>query len=266
MIRILSTIFCLLTILWANAQNLHLQNQPLLAQAQINNLPQSGLVAWWKADSIPSSTANGTPMGNTTNGTTWIDSSGNGHDLTQNVVASRPVYHTGSAGIFGGLNCVDFTTSGFALNLASAVTLSNFTILSVVKYAGVSTDGILIGSLSLNRQVRRQQNILRTFDGSGEAVSNPVFVSTTNGYLTVFKRTFTNITFMACTNLAFVMWPTNDPIASLVLDDLGASPPSGVGTLQGFLAEMAIYNYEMDTNQVISVYTNYFKPKWRLVN
>lgn len=263
--RILVTLFCICATISALGQSLNLNNQPLLAQAQINVLPQSHLIAWWKSESLLTSYTNNQPLGNTTNGTVWLDSTGNGHNLAQDTVANRPLYHVGSAGILGGRACVDFSPNANQANFitTNAVSVSNFTMLFVV--ANINNDSLLLGSSTINRQVRRQDTTLRSFDGSGEAVSNPVFSRSTNAQLAVYKRTGTNFTFMTCTNLSFVTWPTNDVAAQMVLDNLGQCPTVGL-SIGGFMGETAIYDIELTTNQVQQIYTNYFKPKYNMVN
>lgn len=247
----------------AMAQNLAFQNNPLLGQAQINNLPQSGLIAWWKADYFDQfSLTNNAPIGNITNNTTWVDSTGNGHDLTNKVFANMPVYSTGAFN--NGRAGISFAGGTKVLFMLNSLNMSNWTIMAVYKCT-TSLDGIILGNSSINRQVRRQQNVLRTFDGNAEAISPPMFVTTANPHMAVWSRFGTSVDLMVCTNLTTATTNLTDNSAQMVLDEMGDCP-SVIQPFTGTFAEIAVYSPPLTTNQIVSIYTNYFRPKWALNN
>jgi hypothetical protein len=64
--------------------------------------PVAGYIAWWDAAQI-TGVADGAPL------TTWVDASGNGHDVTQGSVPNKPIYYnTTPAGLVNGQPAVWF--------------------------------------------------------------------------------------------------------------------------------------------------------------
>jgi len=84
-----------LFVLSGGAAQFHMNDQTLL-----RNGPAPSYIAWWKADAI-------TGYSDGQNMTNWVDSSGNGYDLTQTNAVSGPVYKTSRV---KGLPAVNFGT------------------------------------------------------------------------------------------------------------------------------------------------------------
>src|SRR6186713_314128 len=92
---------------------------------------------WFKADSFPIATADLTPVGSP--GTEWIDSSGNGFDASQGVVANRPTYRINQ---FNRMHAISFDGSDF-LNMAVTQTIGiaqDFTLAYVYAANNAATD------------------------------------------------------------------------------------------------------------------------------
>lgn len=264
---LLILLFCL----GATAQDLSFLNLPLLAQSQAAQLPLTGMLAWYKADSFATTTTNLTPVGNTTNGTQWIDSApGNLYTLSQRVAAMRPVYDL-TNNFFIPVNnlgqtmpCILFAGTWLS-NTTIPITLSaNFTIfMAVIQNSG--SDSCILGSSTVNRQLRANRSAANTwsfFDGATEVVSAAYTSTQTTNKLSTCRRTGGNIEFFD--NL-INKGPNTAANATTVFDEVGASTGgSGTANYNGTMQEIVIYTNALSDAVIGSLYTNYFRPRWRL--
>lgn len=255
----------------ALGQQKGLLDAPFLAGSSYQSLPLAGMLAWWKADSFPSTTTNLAPVGNTTNSTQWIDSApGNLYTLSQRVVANRPVYDT--TNIFFTLRnnfgqqmpCVLFAGRWLS-NTTIPITLStNFTIfMEVIQNAGVDT--CIMGSSTVNRQLRANRATANTwsfYEGATEVVSAAYTSAQGTNKLSTCRRTSGKVEFFD--NL-INKGPNTAAAATAVFDQVGGSTGgSGVSSLDGTIQEIVIYTNAMSDAAIGSLYTNYFRPRWHL--
>lgn len=210
----------------------------------------TNLLAWWKADSL--NIADGSNVGAANN---WLDSSGNGHNLTTNP-NSPPVFHTNQV---GSLPAISFNGANSSLGMSSSLTLTNFTIM--VAYASASgADGCILGNQSVNRQARINRlaaNVCQFFDGSTEAISQTFTTSITSNRLVSWVRSGTAVTFYE--NKTSRTGGTSGN--STTFDMIGQSSSIFFG---GKLFEMAIYDRLLTSGEVTNLYDNYYKARWAL--
>lgn len=95
----------------------------------------SGLVAWWKADSL--ALTDGTAV------SSWSDSSGHSHTLAQATGSLQPIYKTG---IIGGKPIVRFDSVDDYMDVGGTISTltTNVTLFAVVSVASVSAHGMFV--------------------------------------------------------------------------------------------------------------------------
>jgi concanavalin A-like lectin/glucanase superfamily protein len=98
----------------------------------------AGLEGWWKADSLV--LADGDPVA------TWIDSSGNGRDVTQGTAASKPTYQTGE---LNGLPVVRYDgVDDYLENTSFPNAADEYTVFVVAKLDATDAAQAILGDLS----------------------------------------------------------------------------------------------------------------------
>jgi hypothetical protein len=263
-----SLLLILLFCLGAHAQDLSFLNLPLLAQSQAAQLPLTGMLAWFKADSFPTTTTNLTPVGNTTNNTQWIDSApGHIYTLMQRTAADRPLYNLTNNlqnNLFQAMPCI-FFQGNWLSNTTTPITLStNFTIFVVLKQ-NATVDNCILGSSTANRQLRANRlnaNTWSFFDGASEVVSSAYTSSQTTNRLSTCRRTSGNVEFF---DGIINKGPNTASAATTVFDQVCASSGgSGVANYNGTVQEIVIYTNALNDVTIGSLYTNYFKPRWTI--
>jgi hypothetical protein len=227
---------------------------PFVFSSALPPLPlMANLVGWWRADSL--NLSDGVAVGGT--GQEWHDESGLANDLVQATLASRPIFHTN---IFGTKPAVYFQTSSRSLNLTNTITLGGqLTILCVGKF---DNDSLIFTNPGVNMQVR----IFRTgannnswFAGVGEVVSDLFGTAASVVRQNVWRRDGAN-------NVAFRENKTarggGADTGTLLATSMGSS---SFGTLlDGYVAEVCVWNTAQTLAGLDAQYDSYMQPRWNL--
>lgn len=253
-------IFLLLSILTASAQ------LNLLDTAFVANLTQqvstNNLLGWWKADSLPSTLTNNSPLGDASIGRQWVDLRNTGNAMVQTTANSRPTYKTSQ--FASGLPGVAFNGAQF-FSLSNALAFNtNFTMFVVV-FQTAANDGIILGNAVNNRQVRANRaglNQWSFYDGTNsEAISTTYTLAITVAKLSTCRRTNTVVSFRenktAKSGGTAAAAPTYDQVGQSV-GSIGTTP------LNGTVGEIILYSGYIVDADVDALYDSYFKPRWGL--
>lgn len=205
------------------------------------------LQTWWKADSL--SLADGTAVGDT--GTEWLDETANNKDLTQGTAADRPVFKTA---IVGAKPVIRFADSSDFLSFTSTTLSSDWTVMCVV--GGISAEADLLKNSGGTREVNiftGGVNKTGFYNGSTTQSGNVLAVSAASFRHLSWRKNATAVNLNE--NKSHGGTLTNE--ASLVMDRIG---PGAVMDL----AELCVWSTYISDNNLVSLYDNYFKPRWGL--
>jgi hypothetical protein len=214
----------------------------------------SGLIAWWKADSL--SLSNGDPV------SSWTDSSGNGNTATASLTL-RPTYTTNVFGTQPGVvfDAVNDAMSFPDINLGVAgMSTIPFTIIFI---GFVTADAIILGGSAANVQFRKfrssAETISKYFGVSDQ--SSSAFATAHNAvHMSVWKRTGGS-GFFRENKTARGTFTEEAVFYDTIINRIGQTT---FGVLSGSVAEICIWNQELSTANCDCMYDGYFKPKWGL--
>lgn len=211
----------------------------------------AGLIRWYAAETY--NQGNATPIS-----APWTDLSASLSDATPDV-GFEPEFRTtffGSCrpGVFlGGTGL-----HNFAFN-SGAITFTDFTILIVGQAV---SDSLVLSNSAVNRQIRLFRsglNQVSVFTGSVEVVSPTLtYPGTGTPRMTGWKRAADVVSFYE-NDLAVA--GAGGAASMLALNQIGLKDG---GPLNFHLAEIAIYNVALSDGDVLTLYTDYFKPKYGL--
>lgn len=214
----------------------------------------SDLIAWFDAsDESTITDAGGGAV------SAWNDKSGNGNNLSQGTGANRPTYNVRQ---LNGLETVDFDgTADFMTTAAYAGgDLTQPSTIFLVGKRDVNTadnyyyDGIT--STKRHAHLVSAGNLYQTFAGAGLTGSA---VATTAEYLTTIFDGASTVSYLnGVSDITGVE-------GSQVMDGLtvGAAYAGGFGFLDGYVAEIIVYNKALTSDEISDVET-YITDKWGL--
>ncbi len=215
----------------------------------------SEMSAWYKADAIVGFNE-GDPLD------TWSDSSGNGHTMTQSNAVNKPTYHASGAGA-NSLPCVEFPLEGsyymnatdiiigdaapitFAMYVKSPYDTTNY----IVSFAGdvfqikaqATARSLTAANWSGNSEYDITDNWRSGFGCNDAAKKKPFFK---NGFYLQYDNYFGA---NANANIASGTWT----LGRCSLD-----------YMQGFIAELIIYNAIVDPYVYAPLFHQYFVRKY----
>lgn len=219
----------------------------------------SNLVAWWKADSFPSSLAEGTPIGD--GGHEWIDSSGNGHTATGSST-SRPTYSVSE--FAGGMPSVHFEVTNHSQLTFSAINslAGDFTFFAVTKGATANSSMLLSDIAQFHMGFNwAGANQLVASAGGSPFPSLTFSTAAANARLNVFGRTGSTLKFYENNGVDHSTGTTSSTFSGM--DTLGSYSGGGFD-FTGGVGEVCIYSDIKTQTEVQNLYTNYFKSRWTL--
>ncbi len=209
----------------------------------------SGLLAWWKADSL--SLSNNDPV------SSWTDSSGNGKTATGSSI-TRPLYKTS---IFGSMPAVVFDGSDDEMSFSntSLTTEGAYTIIWVGK---ISADSIIVGNDTTNIQIRKYRsssnNISKFFD-SIDQQSSAFSTAFNAAVMCTWRRPAGSVTVNTFFENATTRGTANDT-NGFTLNRIGRTSYGGFAN--GSFGEICIYNSNLSDANISSLYADYFAGRW----
>lgn len=222
------------------------------------------LQGWFKADSL--NLPNNTLVGDGVT-TDWLDSSGNGHTMTQTSVPAEPAFQTNIFGTMPGIQMIGGTTVFLKTSPTSFNFPGDYTLFFAFK-PNVISDNLLMGQDAINMQVRiarlGSNSAVSIYDGGTEVVCNNmtgVGVGVTPRCL-VYRRTGVAVDFLF-NNVVFPPTSGFTSNGNLFLNSLCKSIPSGVPCLNGWLGEVLLYS-DFKSNADCTTIYNYLKTRWGL--
>ena len=220
----------------------------------------AGLAAWWNADTLAGTLADGAKV------TTWTNAVG-GVSLTNSTGANEPLW---KANVINGHAALRFTNSTYSFLFTCNPQhwlLTNFTMIVIGKYA---VDGLLFSSGSAARywQVRARYGNENTFE-----------VWRNNEYYRVYASPALvdswGMLILGNPNEGYESWGAFNKATNYTSgNSTGRGGISIVGdylpdrgshfAMGGDLAEFVVYTNTLSTNDLVNLYTNYFKGRYSL--
>lgn len=243
---------------------LSLFDPALLAQTQPVNPTVYGAPArWWDAATI--NQTNGSIISNTT---PWDDQSPNDDDAFS-TAGNEPTYQTN---VINGRPTVRFVDEERMLFEGGDLVLADFTILCVLLSA---SDSNYVSRGGFNRQIRinRLEEVRASWNVgvSGQEVVSNQFLSNANLPRMVGHRRLGTALDSPVRSFRFFDNSTEvEPISGGVSDALfginqiGTLPSEFNTPLNIDIAELVIYDKALSSEEIRSLYNNYFKPKFAL--
>ena len=219
--------------------------------SSINPASYTSLVLWFKADSF--SLATNTAI------SSWTDLSSYGNTATQATSGKQPTYQTG---IFGSMPGIRFTSASSQLmTLNTQLTLVNLTALVVfeaISPSSVSVLGSATAGLGLNIAFNGVNNIYIA-DGNGNHQSNTFSTALSAAKMGTGIKQGSAMSFYENSTS---QGTSTGASSAFTVGEIGATQTSFY--LNGWIAEIAVFNTALASTDVSSLYTSYFKPRWSL--
>lgn len=228
---------------------------------------------WWKADSYPEATLDGTVVGGA--GFEWTDSLGLGNFMHQATVGARPVYRTN---VFGTKPALQFDGADDFLSITAPLILENilgtmsddFTIFIVFKQAAADDNGMLLCTPVTFHQIwsRGGLGTIKLYDGGTVFDSNVSAVPITDPQaLCVRNKAFVseNMVTVNKTELGLFGSSNTGFRFSQFSGVEGAGFPTPVRYFGGYLAEIFCYCRLLTDAERNQVYDEYLKVKYTVL-